>query len=107
MVVALLFTRGSILLTQGIAVHLVLLSLVVLPLALAHVLPGARETWLAAGFVTSVRNLTVALLLSAKFFASDPSVDVAILVWAFYMMTIPGLLAWRLGRAKSSPPAPA
>lgn len=104
-IVGLLITRGSILLTQGLGVHVVLLALVVLPLALAFVLPGGRETWLAAGFVTSVRNLTVALLLSAKFFASDPSVDVAILVWAFYMMTVPGLLAWRLGRAEPDAPA--
>lgn len=103
-VIGLLVTRGEALLSQGLAVHAALVALVVLPLALGLVWPAraaARPTLVAAGLVTTVRNVSVALLLSASFFAHDPAVDVAILVWGFYMMVIPGLLAWRLGRVAS------
>jgi bile acid:Na+ symporter, BASS family len=99
-VLGLLVTRGHVLLAQGASVHAALVTLVVAPLALGLAWPAGplRRTLLATGVVTSVRNASVALLLSASFFANDPAVDVAILVWAFYMIVIPGLFAWRLGR---------
>lgn len=102
-VLGLLATRGQELLGQGLAVHAAFIALVVLPLlpGLAWPAVALRPTLVAAGLVTTVRNLSVALLLSASFFAHDPAVDVAILVWGFYMMVIPGLLAWRVGRVGS------
>lgn len=102
-VLGLLVTRGQELLAQGIAVHAAFMALVVLPLlpGLAWPAVALRPTLVAAGLVTAVRSLSVALLLSASFFAHDPAVDVAILVWGFYMMVIPGLLAWRVGRVGS------
>ena len=102
-VLGLLVTQGQVLLAQGIGVHVAFVALVVAPLAIGVVWPAGalRPTMLALGVVTTVRNVSVALLLSASFFAHDPAVDVAILVWGFYMMVIPGLLAWRLGRVAS------
>jgi len=102
-VIGLLVTRGDALLSQGASVHAAFAALVLLPLGVGLAWPvrRARPTLLAAGFITTVRNVSVALLLSASFFAHDPAVDVAILVWGFYMMVIPGLLAWRLGRVAS------
>jgi BASS family bile acid:Na+ symporter len=102
-VLGLLVTQGQVLLAQGIGVHVAFMALVVAPLAFGVVWPAGplRPTVLALGVVTTVRNVSVALLLSASFFAHDPAVDVAILVWGFYMMVIPGLLAWRLGRVAS------
>jgi BASS family bile acid:Na+ symporter len=102
-VIGLLVTRGEDLLTQGLGVHAALVALVVLPIASGFAWPPGplRATLLAAGFVTTVRNVSVALLLSASFFVHDPAVDVVILVWGFYMMVIPGVLAWRLGRMRS------
>lgn len=102
-VLGMLITRGELLLTQGLAVHLGLIALVLLPLGLAQIWPASaamRATLVSTGLVSTVRNLTVALLLSTSFYADDPSVDTAILVWAFYMLALPGLLSWRLGRAK-------
>jgi BASS family bile acid:Na+ symporter len=105
-VVGLLVTRGAALLDQGPGVHAALMALVLLPLAFGLAWPAGttgRPTLVAAGMVTTVRNVSVALLLSASFYARDPAVDVAILVWGFYMMVIPGLLAWRLdARARAS-----
>lgn len=102
-VIGLLVTRGDALLSQGLGVHAAFAALVLLPLGVGLAWPArrARPTLVAAGLVTSVRNVSVALLLSASFFSHDPAVDVAILVWGFYMMVIPGLLAWRLGRVAS------
>jgi BASS family bile acid:Na+ symporter len=102
-VIGLLVTRGEALLSQGLGVHAGLIALVVLPPALALAWPkgSLRPTLVAAGLVTTVRNISVALLLSTSFFSHEPAVDVAILVWGFYMMVIPGLLAWRLGRMAS------
>lgn len=102
-VLGLLVTQGQVLLEQGIEVHLALAILVLAPLAAGLVWPAGplRPTLLALGLITTVRNVSVALLLSASFFAHDPAVDVAILVWGFYMMVIPGVLAWRLGRVAS------
>lgn len=102
-VIGLLVTRGDELLSQGLAVHVAFMALVLLPLGVGLAWPArrTRPTLVAAGLVTTVRNVSVALLLSASFFSHDPAVDVAILVWGFYMMVIPGLLAWRLGRVAS------
>lgn len=103
-VIGLLVTRGEALLSQDLAVQVALVALVMLPLAVGLAWPRSaalRPTIIAAGMVTTVRNVSVALLLSASFFAHDPAVDVAILVWGFYMMVIPGVLAWRLGRVAS------
>lgn len=105
-VVGLLVTRGAALLDQAPSVHAALMALVLLPLVFSLTWPAdppGRRTLVAAGMVTTVRNVSVALLLSASFFAHDPAVDVAILVWGFYMMVIPGLLAWRLGVGARAP----
>ncbi len=103
-VLGLLVTRGHLLASQGLGVHFGLIGLVLLPISLGLVWPAKssalRATLIAAGLVTTVRNLTIALLLASSFYADDPSVDIAILVWGFYMMLLPGLLSWRLGRAK-------
>lgn len=105
-IVGLMVSRGAELLTQSLRVHLMMIGLSTLPCALALAWPaaaGARPTLLAAGLVTTVRNMSVALLLSASFFAEEPLVDGAILVWGFYMLALPGLLVWRLGaRARGS-----
>lgn len=102
-VLGLVVTQGQVLLVQGVGVHAALVVLVVAPLALGFAWPAGplRPTLRAMGLVTAVRNVSVALLLSASFFAHDPAVDVAILVWGFYMMVIPSLLAWRQGRVAS------
>ncbi len=107
-IAGLLVTRGAALLDQAASVHAALIGLVLLPLVFGLTCPAGaagRGTLVAAGMVTTVRNVSVALLLSASFFADDPAVDVAILVWGFYMMVIPGLVAWRLGRASRPLPA--
>jgi BASS family bile acid:Na+ symporter len=99
-IVGMLATRGHILLEQPPALHVLTCALVVVPIAAAFAWRKRRDTMLAAGFVTTVRNLSVALLLSASFF-SDPTVDAVILVWGFYMMILPALLATTLGRGAS------
>ena len=100
-VVGLLVTRGDELLEQGPGMHAALVALALLPVGVGLAWPvgtALRPTLVAAGMVTTVRNVSVALLLSASFFADEPAVDGAILIWGFYMMVVPGLLAWRLGR---------
>ncbi|KIG18058.1 transmembrane transport protein [Enhygromyxa salina] len=97
-IIGMLVTRGHILLEQPPSVHALTCALVLAPIAAAFAWPGLRPTNLAVGFVTTVRNLSVALLLSASFFADDPTVDAVILVWAFYMMLLPALIALVLGR---------
>lgn len=99
-IVGLLATRGHILLEQPPSLHLLTCALVLAPLAVGFVAPGGRATMVAAGFVTTVRNLSVALLLSASFFSDDPTVDAVILVWGFYMMLLPALIAVWSGRAR-------
>lgn len=96
-IVGMLVTRGHLLLEQSLVLHALTCGLVLVPVAAGFVWPGPRATMLAAGFVTTVRNMSVALLLSASFFA-DPTVDAVILVWAFYMLILPALVAVALGR---------
>lgn len=109
-IVGMLATRGKILIEQSLVVHAVLVAMVVLPLALGRLSPSATEPQskaMATAMVTTVRNLSVALLLSATFF-EDPAVDAAILVWGFYMMLLPAGVAALLGRrARQVDPAPA
>lgn len=96
-IVGLLTTRGQILLQQTLAFHGLLIGLVLVPLAVAIAWPRDPDRAKAIGMVTTVRNLSVALLLSATFY-TDPEVDAAILCWGFYMMALPaGIAAW-LGR---------
>lgn len=101
-IVGMLATKGEILFAQPPAVHALTCAFVLVPIGLGLVWPGERPTMLAAGFVTTVRNLSIALLLSATFFAADPSVDAVILVWGFYMMIPPALFAMALGRRAAS-----
>lgn len=100
-IVGMLATRGHILVEQPLVLHALTCALVLVPIAAGFVWPGARATMLAGGFVTTVRNLSVALLLSASFFA-DPTVDAVILVWGFYMMILPAILAAGLGRRQTA-----
>jgi BASS family bile acid:Na+ symporter len=96
-IIGLIATRGRILFEQGPSLHMSVCAFVLLPLVIAWLWPvQVRASLLAVGFVTTVRNLSIALMLSASFY-EDPAVDAAILVWGFYMMVLPALLAWRLG----------
>lgn len=96
-IIGLIATRGRILFEQGPSLHMSVCAFVLVPLVLAWLWPvQVRASLLAVGFVTTVRNLSIALMLSASFY-EDPAVDAAILVWGFYMMVLPALFAWRLG----------
>lgn len=100
-IVGMLATRGHILLEQPLVLHALTCALVLVPIAAGFVWPGVRATMLAGGFVTTVRNLSVALLLSASFFA-DATVDAVILVWGFYMMILPAIVAVAFGRRQTA-----
>lgn len=99
-VIGMVWTRGPVLGSQGPGMHAAALVMVICPLVFAGAWragAGRRSTLVAVGLVTAVRNMSVALLLSAGFFARTPEVDAVILVWSFYMLVIPGLFAWRRG----------
>jgi BASS family bile acid:Na+ symporter len=98
-IVGMLFARGHILLEQSPTVHALCCALSLVPIGLGFVWPGERPTMIAGGFVTTVRNLSIALLLSASFFA-DAEVDAAILAWAFYMLVLPAIVAAAIGRVR-------
>jgi len=98
-VLALVITRYDALFAISAWTHLALGGLVALSLV-----PAFLDRWLgglgiarAAGLVTSVRNLSVSLMLSATYF-SDPATDMAILAWGVWMMALPAGAAWWLGR---------
>ena len=94
-IISMILLRGHLLLEQGPAVHVLLIGLVMLPLApiLVVKLLGRESALVTAfGFVTTVRNLSVSLLLAASFF-DDPAIDAALLLWGFYMMVLPALFA--------------
>jgi len=96
-IIGLLYARGELLFSADVGVQAMLIGLLALPLAPAALAPDPTGRVRAAGLVTAVRNLTVALLLSGRFFP-DPETDVAILVWAFWMMLLPAAVSWLRGR---------
>ena len=96
-IVGLLYVRGELLFATGPGVQALIIGLLMVPLAPALLAKDTGGRIRAAGLVTTVRNLTVALLLSGRFFP-DPETDVAILVCAFWMMLLPAGVAWVRGR---------
>ncbi len=100
-VIALLVLRGEILTSAALSVHLNLIGglLVVLAPILIMTRPGSMLRSLLT--VTAVRNMSVALLLAARFF-DDPEVEAAILLWSFWMLLLPGLVGWLAGRYRTS-----
>ncbi len=96
-VVALVATRGEVLVGVSLATHVVLVGgLLVL---LVPVLLMARPNSIARGLliVTGVRNMSVALLLANRFF-TEPDVEAAILLWSFWMLLLPAVVGFAAGR---------
>ncbi len=89
-IVALVATRGSALAEVSMKVHAAMAGGVMLILAPMLVPSHPGSVLRGLSVVTAVRNISVALLLSARFF-DDPAVEVAILVWAFWMLVLPGI----------------
>lgn len=76
-----------------------MLLLVLLPAVLVPVGAGLLR---AGAIVTTVRNMSLALLLASRFFP-DPETEVAILVWGFWMLALPGALGtWAARRDRRS-----
>jgi BASS family bile acid:Na+ symporter len=97
-ILGLLVARGEALLSVGFGLQAALVGALLPWLAPVALAADAGGTLRAAGIVTAVRNLSIALLLSHSFFA-DPQTDVGILVWGFWMMVLPAALAlWRRRR---------
>ena len=98
--VALVAQRGRLLFDVSSGLHLVMVGLLI-PL-IAPTLwsrdPGGRLR--AAGLVTAIRNISVALLLSRAFFA-DLGADLGVMIWGFWMMVLPAAAAgWRAWRRR-------
>lgn len=93
-VVGMLIARGDALLRVPPALHALIIAgeaLVLLPPAL---LPRGKGLLRGAAMVTAARNVSLALLLSGRFF-EDPHTDLAVLVCGFWMITLPGAVgAW-------------
>lgn len=90
-IVGLVITRGDALADVSVGVHAALVASVLA--ILAPTLLRARPNSVLRGLsvVTAVRNISVALLLATSFF-DDPQVEVAILVCAFWMLVLPGVV---------------
>ena len=80
-------------LTVGLELQLLLIASLVPFLGPAAFLADRGGRLRAAGIVTAVRNLSIALLLSHSFIA-DPQADVGILVWGFWKMVLPAAVAF-------------
>ncbi len=97
-ILGLLVVRGETLLSVGLGLQLALVSALLPFLAPILLARDAGGAWRAAGTVTAVRNLSIALLLSHAFF-TDPQTDAGILVWGFWMMVLPAAFGlWRRRR---------
>lgn len=98
-IVALLATRGDALLAVPVALHVLIVGMLVGGILLALRLPVGEGAARSIAMVTAVRNLSIALLLTARF-VPDPEADVAVLVCGFWMMLLPAGLAAITGRAR-------
>lgn len=100
-IVGYLIDRGELLLSISPAAHgvlIVMLLPLLIPLLASRDPSGVLRS---AGVVTAVRNLSVALLLASTLF-EDPSIEMGILLWGFWMMVLPGVAAaWRRKRNRS------
>lgn len=96
-VAVLVATRGDVLTSVSITTHMVLAS--GLLILLVPVLAVAKLGAIGRGalIVTSVRNMSVALLLANQFFEA-PEVEAAILIWSFWMLLLPGVIGFAAGR---------
>jgi BASS family bile acid:Na+ symporter len=98
-ILGLLVARGGALLSVGLGMQAMLVCALLPFLAPVLLAADTSGTLRAAGVVTAVRNLSIALLLSHAFF-TDPQTDVGILVWGFWMMVLPAAFGlWRRRRA--------
>ena len=99
-VIALVATRGELLVTIEPAVHMAVAGLTSATVAGVGWMapPGSRLRGLL--IVTSFRNISVALLLASRLF-DDPAVEAAVLVWAFWMIVIPATAATVAGRKRT------
>ena len=96
-IIGLIAVKGALLLTIALPIHATFIAIILMIL-----LPGALSSnpiVRGASLVTSVRNLSVALLIASRFFP-DPSADIAILLWGFWMMTVPAAIALFWGRRR-------
>ena len=96
---------GAALVTGWLGLSPGIVGALLLGLLPALLRPRGDGVLRSAAMVTVVRNLSVALLLSSRFFA-DPSTDIAVLVCGFWMMLLPAVLGWLAGRAVGSSASP-
>ncbi len=90
-VVGLVITRGEALADVSAGVHGALIAGLLLILAPTLLRADGPSVLRGLSVVTAVRNISVALLLASRFF-DDPQVEVAILVCAFWMLVLPGVV---------------
>jgi len=90
-IVGLVFTRGEALADVSAGVHGALIAGLLVILAPTLLRAAGPSVLRGLSVVTAVRNISVALLLAASFF-DDPEVEVAILVCAFWMLVLPGVV---------------
>lgn len=101
---ALVATRGGALADLSVGVHAALVAALLLVLGPMFLRSSGPSVLRGLCVVTAVRNISVALLLASSFF-DDPEVEVAILVWAFWMLVLPGI-GGVLARRFATAPAP-
>jgi bile acid:Na+ symporter, BASS family len=102
-IVALIVLKGKLLGQISWRVQLAMNGLILLSLVSGFAASRDSALVRATSHVTAVRNLSIALLLSASYFPL-PETDATILSFGFYIMVVPFIVGTLWGRR---PPAPA
>lgn len=87
-IVGLLASKGAMLLEIGVDVVLICVGLVLVNLALGALCSRDRQARRSLSMVTGVRNVSLALLISAAYFPA-PLTDATILTFGLFTMVIP------------------
>lgn len=87
-------TRGHLVFANGFVAVVVSVALGAAALFSGHLAPAGHRTRIASAFVTSVRNLSLALVLAAQITPGGEAV-LAILVYGLVMYVLAGALVWR------------
>jgi BASS family bile acid:Na+ symporter len=96
-IVGLLWLKGGVLFEMGATVVALCVGLVLANLALGAVFSPGGPARRSVSLITGVRNVSLALLLSAGWFP-DPQTDATILVFGLFAMLLPFAISQGLGR---------
>lgn len=96
-VAGLVAQQGSALATVSIDIHIIVVAALAAVILTSRFVTRGSSYAIATGLITSVRNMSVAIMLTTSLFAQS-DVTATVLVWSFWMIVVPALAGLHLGR---------